>query len=273
MLFADIALAKRLERAEGFACLTYADARKRLYPDCLSEWKECGGAYLVFDGVGSPVTQSFGLGIYQDLTPAILDEAERFFQDRGAAVHHEVSPLAGVEALRLLCSRGYLPIEISSVVYRTVSIEHESNRSSENIRVRIVGPEEAQLWANVGAEGWSDEVPDLVDFLKELGTVQAHRSNGISFLAEIDGVPAAAGSLVIHEGVAMFSGSATIPSMRKRGLQAALLQSRMRYASEHGCDLAMMVAMAGSGSQRNAERKGFRIAYTRTKWELSSPTK
>jgi hypothetical protein len=28
----------------------------------------------------------------------------------------------------------------------------------------------------------------------------------------------------------------------------------------------MMVAEAGSASQRNADRKGFRIAYTRIKW-------
>jgi hypothetical protein len=30
----------------------------------------------------------------------------------------------------------------------------------------------------------------------------------------------------------------------------------------------MMVALPGSDSQRNAERKGFHIAYTRTKWQL-----
>jgi hypothetical protein len=42
----------------------------------------------------------------------------------------------------------------------------------------------------------------------------------------------------------------------------------MRYAHDHGCDLAMMVAEAASNSQRNAERKGFRIAYTRAKWRL-----
>jgi len=41
----------------------------------------------------------------------------------------------------------------------------------------------------------------------------------------------------------------------------------MRYAHEHGCDLAMMVAEAGSESQRNAERQGFRVAYTRVKWK------
>jgi hypothetical protein len=52
-------------------------------------------------------------------------------------------------------------------------------------------------------------------------------------------------------------------------LQGALLEARMRYAWEHGCDLAMMVAEAGSNSQRNAERQGFRVAYTRMKWKLT----
>jgi hypothetical protein len=32
----------------------------------------------------------------------------------------------------------------------------------------------------------------------------------------------------------------------------------------------MMVAEAGSNSQRNAERKGFRVAYTRVKWGLGA---
>jgi hypothetical protein len=30
-----------------------------------------------------------------------------------------------------------------------------------------------------------------------------------------------------------------------------------------------MGADPGSGSQRNAERQGFRIGYTRTKWKLA----
>jgi GNAT superfamily N-acetyltransferase len=67
----------------------------------------------------------------------------------------------------------------------------------------------------------------------------------------------------------LFAGAATVPELRRRGLQAALLEERMRYASDHGCDLAMMVAEAGSLSQRNAERQGFRVAYTRLKWRLS----
>jgi hypothetical protein len=35
---------------------------------------ECGGAYAVFDGIDSPVTQTFGLGIFEELNAASLDE-------------------------------------------------------------------------------------------------------------------------------------------------------------------------------------------------------
>jgi hypothetical protein len=64
----------------------------------------------------------------------------------------------------------------------------------------------------------------------------------------------------MHDGVALFGGSATSPALRRHGLQAALQRERMRYAYDHGCELAMIVAEAGSDSQHNAERKGFRIA-------------
>ncbi len=42
--------------------------------------------------------------------------------------------------------------------------------------------------------------------------------------------------------------------------------TRLRDARARGCELAMIAASVGSQSQRNAERNGFRIAYTRTKW-------
>jgi hypothetical protein len=93
MLFSDLGLSRRLERAEGFACVQFAEARRRLFPDSGAEWIECGGAYAVFDGAGSPVTQTFGLGLWEALSPASLDEIERFFGDRGAPVLHEISPL------------------------------------------------------------------------------------------------------------------------------------------------------------------------------------
>jgi GNAT superfamily N-acetyltransferase len=265
MLFSDLELSRRLERAEGHACAGFAKARNRLFPESGAAWMECAGAVAVFDGVDSPVTQSFGLGIFEKLSPATLDVMERFFLDRGAPVFHEVSPLAGVSALDLLCVRGYRPVEISSVLYRPVEKRAPAH---VGITVRVIGPEEAPLWADISARGWAHEHPELLPFLVQLGAIAAARKDSPCFLAELDGKPGAAGVLSIHEGVALFAGSSTIPELRRRGLQAALLEERMRYAFDHGCDLAMMVAGAATNSQRNAERKGFRIAYTRTKWRL-----
>ncbi|PYT21716.1 MAG: hypothetical protein DMG57_37735 [Acidobacteria bacterium] len=220
----------------------------------------------VFDGVDSPVTQTFGLGIFEELSPVTLDTMERFFLDRGAPVFHEVSPLAGVPALDLLCARKYRPVEISSVLYRPV--EKPDAETHGDIKVRVTGQEEAQLWADISARGWAHEHPELLPFLVQLGAIASAREHSPCFLAERDGKPGAAGVLSIHAGVALFAGSSTVPEMRRRGLQAALLEEHMRYAFDHGCDLAMMVAGAATNSQLNAEGQGFRIAYTRTKWCL-----
>ncbi len=267
MPFSDLALSKRLESSEGSPAAQYAEAHGKHFPETRAEWMSHAGAYVVFDGVDSPVTQTFGVGIFEELTSAALDVIEKFFRDRGAPVFHEVSPFAGVAALGMLCSRGYRPIEISNVMCRDV--ENPAVDLPNNIRVRVTTANEAQLWSEVSARGWSHEHPELKDFLQRMGAISHARRDGPCFLAELDGQPGAAGSLCLHEGVALFSGAATVPEMRRRGLQGALLQERMRYAHEHGCDLAMMVAQAGSESQRNAERKGFRVAYTRIKWRLA----
>jgi GNAT superfamily N-acetyltransferase len=267
MLFSDITLSKRLERAEGDACRQFAEARRRRFAQSGAEWIEHAGAYAVFDGADSPVTQTFGLGLFEELTSESLDVIERFFVDRSAPVVHEVSPFAGLHALNLLCARNYRPIELSSVLYRQV--EAPVGRKPDNIAARVIAPDEMQLWSEISAKGWSHEHPELRSFLLDFGAISAAREDCPCFLAGVDGRPGAAGVLCLHEGVALFGGAATIPELRRRGLQTALLHERMRYAFDHGCDIAMMVAHPGSDSQRNAERQGFRIAYTRTKWRLS----
>jgi GNAT superfamily N-acetyltransferase len=265
-MFSDRGLSRRLERAEGHACVQFARAHRRLVPDSGVDWIECAGAYAVFDGIDSPVTQSFGLGLFADLTPASLDEIEHFFFERGASADHEVSPLAGLPVLELLTARHYAPVEISSVLYQPV--QKVSGEDCRDVTIHVAGPGEQEIWTNVNVRGWGHEHPEICDFLLRTTTISFAREDCICFLAEIDGQTGAAGALCLYDSVALFAGAATVPELRCRGLQRALLRERMRYAFEHGCDLAMMVAEAGSKSQRNAEREGFSIAYTRTKWRL-----
>jgi len=263
-MFADLTLARRLERTEASACRAFVDARAEMRPELGASWTEIAGAYAMFDGVGSPITQTFGLGMFEIATDADMEAIETFFRSRGADVHHEVSPLADIS---LLNSRGYEPFEFTSVMFQPLD---EAHSTGNDVVARIAGPEDYSTWVDVSTDGWS-EAQEYAHLIRDLSEVSVGRSNSLSFLAEIEGCPVAAGSLCLHDGVALFAGACTIPSARRQGAQQALHHARMQYAKEAGCDLAMMCAAPGSTSQRNAERHGFRIAYTRIKWRQVRP--
>ncbi len=272
MIFSDRSLSRRLERAEAVANARFVESRARLMPDSDAQWIEVAGAYAMYDGVRSPSTQTFGLGLFQMPAPADMDRIEAFFKERGAPVLHEVSPLADKSLLVVLGERGYRSVELTSVMCLPLNGQFPAATARKNaIQVRIVGDEERDLWARTAAEGWR-EFTEIADLMLDLMRVGAAKQDTQSFLAELDGRPIAAGSLAIHDGVALLAGASTIPEWRQRGAQRALLESRLEYATRDGCDLGMICAEPGSASQRNAERRGFQIAYTRIKWALMVPS-
>jgi len=262
--FADLALSRRLERAEGVANARSVDARARLAPGVGASWIEAGGALAMFDGPASPITQTFGVGLFDGFGSDDLTRIEAFFRERGAASHHEVSPMAE-SAIALLTARGYEPFELTSVMYRPIGDRNLTSAPNPSTRVRVVGEDEGELWAHTSAEGWS-QTREAAEFMLTMGRVAVQTEGARLYLAEMDGTPVAAAALRMHEGVAMMAGASTIPTARGRGAQLALLERRLQDAFAAGCDIAMMGALPGSGSQRNAERHGFRIAYTRIKW-------
>jgi len=83
-------------------------------------------------------------------------------------------------------------------------------------------------------------------------------------LAWVDGRPAGGGALSVHDGVAAIYGASTVPSFRRLGVQSAVIRALINYAVEAECDLAYTLTRPGSVSQRNLERQGFRVAYTRS---------
>ena len=266
-IFSDLSLARRLERTEAKSNAAFVEARKKLSPESGAEWIEVAGAYAMFDGTESPLTQTFGLGLFDPITNEDLDKLEAFFKERGAPVFHEISPLADSSLLPLLNERGYKPIELTSVMYRAIAQENKSDYPlNSKINTRIIEPGEEKLWAKTSATGWSTEAPGLSDFMFEFGTICANSSQ--PFLAELDKEPIATGALFINEDIALLGGASTVPEARRQGAQLALLNARLAHAAENGCTIAMMCALPGSQSQRNAEKHGFRIAYTRIKWQL-----
>lgn len=268
----DAALARRLERTEASANVAFVEARARHSPPSGATWREVRGTYAMFDGVGSPLTQSFGLGMFAPATADDLAALERFFDERGADTHHEVSPLADPALLSLLPARGYQPIELTTVMHQPLGgTVGDAPSPSPRLATRRVREDELATWAEASAAGWG-ETPELAAFMREFGLITG-LSRGVScFVAEEDGLVIATGAMAIHGDVALLAGASTLPAFRGRGAQAALLAARLAHATAHGCTLAMMCAAPGSTSQTNAERRGFRIAYTRIKWRRPAAT-
>ena len=270
--FSDLALSRRLERAEGLANATFVTERASLDPGSGAAFTQVGNTLVMYDGPGSPLTQAFCLGLFEPASDEILDAIEAFYSARGVQVDCEVSPLAGIGVYSRLHERGYRPVELSTVLFQPLepaaaAIPSQPAETSEAVTTREMAPGEEDLWAETCAAGWLDAAPGLTDFLLGIGRVNTHRADTTCFLGEIDGVPVAAAALTINEGVALLAGASTKLEARGRGAQRALLQARLEYARRTGCDLAMIGALPGSRSQRNAERAGFLVAYTRTKWQ------
>jgi GNAT superfamily N-acetyltransferase len=264
-LFASQSLSQRLERAEAMANAAYIESRAKLAPAVMPEWIDVSGTYAMFDTPDSPVTQTFGLGMFGEVTAADLNRLEAFFASHAAPVYHEISPLADPSVWPLIADRRYTPFEFTSVLYLDLRNARTPEPSNPNgVQVRAAALDEREAWARTAAAGWGQS-PVLGDFMQTVFNTQ-----GVTpFIAEKDGNPIATGALNMQNGVALLAGASTIPEARQQGAQRALLAARLQYAAEAGCEIAAMGAQPGSASQRNAERSGFRIAYTRTKWRLA----
>lgn len=126
-----------------------------------------------------------------------------------------------------------------------------------------VGPaEDPEAAARIALEGHL--VPDAV--LGRHATALAaavERVDGRFYVASVDGRTAATAVLTLTDGVGYLAYAATLPPSRGRGCHTALIAARLADAAAAECELVVATTELGSQSQRNLERAGLRMAYTK----------
>jgi len=268
-IFSDRNFSQKLERTEARSNADFVETRARLDPASDAEWIEVAGTYAMYDGVESPLTQTFGLGIFEEVSDVEIEKLEEFFKRHDAPVFHEVSPMADPSLMELLTRRGYKPMELTSVMFLPLDEVSSAHRASNSkITTRVIEKHEVDTWARTAADGWSTEMPGMEDFMFNFCRIGAQCQGAYPYIAERDGRPISTAAFLIYDGIALLAGASTIPDGRNQGGQTALLAARLDFARKTGCKLAIMGAAPGSQSQINGQKNGFRIAYTRTKWQL-----
>jgi len=264
--FVDIEVARRFESLDAEYTGHMVALRAAAAPGCGAETLVRGGATCAWFAPESVLSHVFGLGLADDATEADLDAIEAFYRSKGdARVQVELCPFARKRTLDRLGARGYRATGFEQVMACRVGARAPGPDPNPRLEVRRVDPEsETALaeWARVAGEGFfsPDRVPRALEGVFEL---TPHLPGTTVFLALVDGVPAAAAGVTVQHGVAALFGGATLPAFRRSGAHGALLAERLDLAARAGAEWATAGALPGSGSQRNMERRGFRVAYTR----------
>lgn len=259
-LFCDTALAARIERAEVRLIAESSDAARARRGDSVGFARPLAGGVASFAEADSPFNKVAGLGF--DGLPDALDEVEQAFAALGAPVQVELSQLADPAVGAFLTRRGYHLESFENVLGRRVG------EAAAPAGVRLARDGDLDRWlaevADAFAVADTEGVPSHEDFPRQTVLDAMRDMAGVRrYLAERDGEFAGGASFRVTDGIAQFTGAATVPRFRRRGVQTALLRARLAAAAEAGCDVAVVTTQPGSKSQQNVQRQGFDLLYAR----------
>jgi GNAT superfamily N-acetyltransferase len=272
MLFADIALAARIEKAECDLLRDCAGAIARRR-DAQVLVRPIAGGVAVHTGQESPLNKVAGLGFAGTPDSAELETIESRFAATGTPVQVELSCLAEAGIGSLLTARGYRLAGFENVLGRRLPADDLASMRAraESVEVAPSAADELPIWLDAVATGFANPdtqgVASHESFSREtmervMGDMVAAPSL-VRYLARRDGVPAGGASMRAVDGVCQLCGAATLPHHRRHGIQSAMLARRLDDAARAGCDVAVVTTLPGSKSQQNVQRLGFELLYTR----------
>jgi len=141
----------------------------------------------------------------------------------------------------------------------------DGHTDGEVVIEQVVTAKAMEDYLDAYVAGWSIPERDHAQFKSNVRP-WLEQAGWSLYLARVNGRPAAAATLYVHDRVGYLADSATDPSYRRRGLQLALLRQRMRDAGVSEVDFVFSGAEPFSSSHRNMERAGMRLQFVRAKW-------
>lgn len=263
MQFVDKALARRLESCEEMPQVMYARLFQKTRPDLGAAEKEICAGHMIFAGLGSPIGRATGAGLDRPFTAEDLDRIEAFYRAHHAPSQVDLTPMHETSVFEMFKERGYAIAELNNVLYRKLDPAEIFPSPPAECEIRRSLLEEANAAGTIVENAF---FPDGAP--KAFGGLIApfyQMDRALAFVASVDGklVACGAGLVIPEHRVFALCGAGTLAEFRRRGLQTALLRARMAAAVEAGCEYAAVVTQGGTISQRNAERLGFCVAYSK----------
>lgn len=263
MQFVDKAFARRLESVEEMPQVLYARTFQKTRPDMGAAEEEICGGHMIFAGLGSPIGRATGVGLDRQFTAEDLNRVEEFYRAHKAPSQVDLCPMHEPAVFEMFKERGYAIAELNNVLYRKLDADEKFPPAPAGCEIRRSRLAEADAaGAIVESAFFPDGAPEA---FRGLIAPFYQMDGALPFVASVEGRLGACGTGLVIPQHRIFAlcGAGTLAEFRGRGLQTALLRARMAAAVDAGCEYAVVVTQGGTTSQRNAERLGFRVAYSK----------
>ncbi|KPC53282.1 GNAT family N-acetyltransferase [Amantichitinum ursilacus] len=270
MIVTHAELAAILEHAEAQHLFQQVTALQQLSGNTAVRTQKIANGIAAFTlpEFGRKLNHVTGIAMSAAVSAAALAQLEAGYAELGLPVEIDVCPHADAAILPLLAARGYHVNAFSNSYVLPLSEADTAATDYPDIEI-LSGPQLAdEVFIEHCIAGFAVQATSRpVSLLRALAQIAVLRADTQLFAARIDGqIAGTAGlSLLPTPGgtVAYLSITSTVPAWRQRGVQTALLQARLTAARAAGCDLASVSVRPANVSARNAERAGFRLAYTK----------
>lgn len=190
-------------------------------------------------------------------------EIAAFYRDRGVRGWFELAPSARFASLAAALTEA----RAAQIGFHAV-LQGAAERAPTT-DVQVEPPDDLELFADVLLRGHG--VPEGARVRDRASVARWAEIQGWRlYLARVKGAPAGAALLALDDDLGYLANASTLPDFRRRGVQSALIAARTSDAVAAGCDIVSSQAEFGSASQRNLERAGLQVAYTKAVWRLGN---
>lgn len=224
---------------------------------------------------GQWCNQAVGLGMQGPVEGADLDRLIEFYESKSIQPQVELCPFADPSLRAGLSERGFVIREFENTWYRPtpegLAAEHvllnpwPVGNDGEPMRVEVVQPGDDELLQTAVEVSLRPYVADDYDFGESEMAIH-RRMVAMPFCRKIvawmDGRVVASGGMKSRPPLGAMFGVTVLEPWRRRGIQQALMAWRLATAAADGCRTMVIHGEPGEPTERNAQRMGFRMAYT-----------
>ena len=243
------------------------------------EAEQVGGGWMTFGGKNSWANQACGLGMQEPVSDDDLDRFVDFYVSRGVEPRIEVCSYADKALLTGLAKRAFQLQEFENVFARRMQPNEDLRATHphgwpDNLEIFPVDPTNQRLvetYVEVSSSGFRKEGEPVTPQMSELIINSLQHEKTKAFLASLNGEVVGAGGMEAVPPTACLCGASVLKEARRQGIQTALVIRRLEHARDTGCQWGTITSQPGIPTERNAQRLGFFLAYSKVVMVMPGP--